>query len=547
MKKIVTLIILTITLLSCSDFLDIKPKDFTSPTNYYSNEDDLNHAIATVYNTGLSMYGRYLSSQFPLGTDEGFFKNTSSTTSFDIMTYKNDAGAGDLAWVWQSLYKGIDRANEFLEYADQANCSDSIKTTLKGEALFIRAYYHFVLATYWGSVPMRLKSTKDLNSLNIPRTPEVDLYAQIVKDMKESETMVLDIDKLGYAERVTKSAVQGILARVCLFAAGRTGDRSYYTEARNSALKVINSGKHALAPSYQDIFINLMQDKYNVKESIFEVGFYGSTYDNNYRCAVFPSYFGQRTSFPSTNTANYIGTQGQYGKGLFSAVSSAYIISTSYLYDAYETGDLRRDWTMLDYTYKNWNTLTIVPEKTNYKFRFVGKYRREYEINFPLYKWGNSTNWPLLRYSDVLLMYAEADNELNGPQADAIEYVNMVRRRAFGVDPKVKNQTVDKIFTSKDEFFSYLKDERLREFAFEAIRKMDLQRWGIFYEQMKKMQTIIENTSVDDLKPAQSYWPGLPLAEQTYLNFDHKNVLYPIPLSEMSVNKALNNENNPGW
>lgn len=545
MKKLILFVFAAISLLSCDDFLNLKPKDFTSPTNYYTNEDDLNHAIATVYSTGLSMYTKYLSAEFPLGTDEGFYK--ASTTNFYGLIYKFDAGEPDLGWVWQSLYKGIDRANEFLEYADNANCSDSIKTSLKGEALFMRAYYHFIITSYWGSVPMRLKSTKDLNSLNIPRTPEAELFAQIVKDMTESVDMVRDIESLGYSERVSKSAAQGILARVCLFAAGRTGDKAYYAEARKWSLEVIKSGKHALASSYQNIFINLMQDKYDVKESIFEVGFYGNTYDNNFRCAVFPSFLGQRTSFPTSNTVNYIGTQGQYGKGLFYAVGNGYFLSTSYLYDVYETGDLRRDWTMQDYTYKSWNTLTVVPEKANYKFRFIGKYRREYEINFPLYKWGNSTNWPLLRYSDVLLMYAEADNEINGPQADAVEYVNMVRRRAFGKDPMVADPAVDKNFASKEEFITYIKDERLREFAFEAIRKMDLQRWGIFYDQMKKMQTIIENTAAADLVPAQSYWPGIPLAVLTYSNFDTKHVLYPIPLSEMSVNKALNGENNPGW
>jgi hypothetical protein len=544
MKKTIILFIVSIFIISCDDFLELTPKDFISPVNYYSNLTDLNRSISTVYSSGLGMYTRYLSEQLPNCTDEGFYKISNP----DLRVYNYDAGNSDLGWIWTSLYKGVDRANEFIENVDRADCSDSIKMNLKGEALFLRAYYHFVIATYWGSVPMHLESSKDPKILNVPRTPEPELYAQIVKDMEQAEGMVADINKFNYSEKISKSAVQGILARVCLFAAGRTSDRSYYEKARNWSLKVIQSGKHALNPSYQNIFVNLMQDKYDVKESIFEVGFWGSTYDSNYKCNAFASGLAARTSFPASNTLNYIGTPGQYGQGNFLSVGSGLHFGTSYLYDKYEAGDLRRDWTLQPYTYKSYNTLTVVPEKPTYKFRFIGKFRREYEINFPLYKWGNSTNWPLLRYSDVLLMFAEADNEVNGgPQPEAIEYVNMVRRRAFGVDPSIKNPTIDKIFTSKDDFFVYLKDERMRELAFEAIRKMDLSRWGIFYDQMKSVKTIIENTPATDLVGAQSYFPGITFAVAPYANFDKRNALCPIPTAEMTVNKALNGENNPGW
>ena len=137
----------------------------------------------------------------------------------------------------------IDNANNFLENADNADCDVQLIRQMKGEALFLRGYYHFLLTAYWGDVPLRLSSTKTAEEVHIPRTASSEVYTSAIKDMKESLDMVADISEHGFGGRVSKQAVKGILARVCLNAAGRIPDADasyYYTEARTWAKSLMD-------------------------------------------------------------------------------------------------------------------------------------------------------------------------------------------------------------------------------------------------------------------------------------------------------------------
>ena len=200
-----------------------------------------------------------------------------------------------------------------------------------------------------------------------------------------------------------------------------------------------------------------------------------------------------------------------------------------------------------------------------FKFRWPGKFRREYEINLPVYSWGNSTNYPLLRYSDVLLMFAEADNYVNkGSTTESLEAINQVRRRAFGLDPMSPAADIDKTAMSQEDFLKYIKDERARELAMESHRKLDLIRWGDFLDRMDEIGTWLEDLPVKVTVngnevfnplftqngsgfPYNSTNPtGPEMVARSYKNVAKRHLLLPIPEMEMSVNRAIV-KNNPGW
>src|SRR5690606_17519146 len=248
-------------------------------------------------------------------------------------------------------------------------------------------------------------------------------YTFIYNEMVEAEAMVADITAYNHAGRVSKSAVRGILARVCLFMAGNPNHmEGMYKEALKWAEKVIDDGYHELNPDYSQVFVNLIQDKYDTKESIWEVEFFttgiGEIYENTGSLGVI---LGIRQS----NAAYGVGTP-------------SFQVQEA-LYNKYEAMDLRRDWAISPFMYQNNNQALgkVYFDENQLYNRYIGKFRREFELIEERSN-QNGTNFPILRYSDVLLMAAGAENEINGPTEKAVDYINRVRRRAHGSGKALK-------------------------------------------------------------------------------------------------------------
>ena len=538
--------------------LDTEPLDFTAPSTWYQNQEQLESALAAVYDPLRNCYSVYLSVEFSQGTDECFSKE--STPKLVPYYYNYDTGNNTVKLVWQYLYKGIDNANNLLENADNADCDPALITQIKGEALFLRAYYHFLLTAYWGDVPMKLESTKSAEDVQSPRVPSEKIYEQVISDMAASLDMVPDIAALGFGGRINKQAVKGILARVCLNAAGRLDKPEYYEYARDWAESLIKEKVCYLNPDFSDIFIKLMQDQYDIKECLWEVECYGNVDSNEMReTGQFVAYYTPAYSTQDYLVDNTTKKSIARGRGVF--------YCTPQFYDYFEDGDLRRDWTIMPYMYKSGTVFEQIPYNEEFRFRWPGKFRREYEINLPVYSWGNSTNYPLLRYSDVLLMFAEADYMVTGSiSSDALEAVNKVRRRAFGFDQNTPVPDVDKTdFDADGGFMEYIQKERARELAFESHRRLDMLRWGIFIERMHEIGEEIaaiplkvydegSGTEVDNpiFTQSGSGFPmnttptGPEMMARSFRNVDQKHLLMPIPELELSVNKAIT-DNNPGW
>jgi hypothetical protein len=506
---------------SCNKILDTTPQDFISPVNYYNSEKDLESALTGVYDRlgDNRMYSQGMAC-YLVFSDEFFMKNQTSGINANII----DASTLEVNRHWESIYVGIERANMLLENINKPKeISEQRRNEIKGQALFLRAYYYFMLADEFGSVPLKLQSTKSPEEAPLPGTPVAQIYEQIIKDMKEAEGLVRNISEYGYNTRITKTAVQGILARVYLTMAGAPlNDVSKYAEARKYADSVIQSGVHKLNPDFKQIYINHVKEVFDIGEGIWEVEFKGANKGEIQEGGMIGSYNGI--------TCGNIDTGYGYD----------YVHATAKLYNAYEAGDSRRDWTVAPFRFVTAGQTVVrtawaadqLYERSN------GKWRREYETLLPRDQSYTGTNWPLLRYADVLLMYAEADNEVNnGPSEQAYKAINMVRRRGYGKDPAIPDASIDvPAGLSKQDFQELIMSERLRELAFEGLRKHDLIRWGIY-----------PSTMQNQIREYQSNMPAAlrDAAIAQAQRITGRSVLFPIPNSEMAVNPNI--QQNPGW
>lgn len=508
---------------SCKKFLDTEPTDFFSPTTYYTDEEHLNFGLAGVYDMlgSTKLYGAQLHTRHNFEADEGFYNSSAQLNGPSVHNYTaNDPEIRDF---WRYLYIGVTRANAFLQAIDRnTEIPITFRDRVRGETLFLRGYYYFLLVQNFGGVPLVLTPTTSPDDIDIPKSTEKEVYNQIIEDMEKAEKLVDPIQKIGFGGRVSKSAVRGILARVCLNMAGEpVKDISKFERASYWAKKVIDDTEagHTLNPDFRNIFINYAADKYDYKESIWEVEFFGNNTDANQEAGYVGSWIGIR------NTGN---NNVGYGFGR--------ILVTGKLYRTYEKEDLRKDWSITNFYYNAAGEeilYPIDPAPENQYNRYPAKYRRQYEVVLPKASQQTPINFPLLRYADVLLMYAEAENEVkSGPTPQAYDAINKVRRRAFGylLNNDGGNTTHDiPAGKGKFDFFKAIVDERSRELCFEALRRPDLIRWGMFVETMKETLALMNN----DLLPTESW------KSSTFKNASSKHVVYPTPTYELELNKML--------
>jgi len=427
MKRILFILFISVTALSaCKKILDTTPTGTLTPLQSYTSNAQIQAALSGIYTNfkGGINYAQFYSAYMTVGTDETYFYNT----AFGYTQYNNLATDGQITTFWKSCYASINYANTLLDNIDVSAAGKVDSATVrkaKGEALFLRGYYYFMLAQWFGDIPMQLHATTDPTQGQIARTPVKQVYDQIIADMTAADGMLYDqtSSSLGYSERVSRTAVEGILARVCLYAAGQpVNDTKRYADALAWSTKVVQSGQHTLLSDYRQPFIDEARNAYN-KENIWEVGF--------------------NQAAPGTVGAGggigvYLGVPMTSSNGTTSSGGIAYDTGYVYgyaklhprLYVSYQSGDYRRDWNCSNYIY----TGTVKSPLTAGMLwsRYPAKWRREYEASVSRStQMQSSENFPLLRYSDVLLMQAEAENEVNGPTATAYNAINLVRRRAI--------------------------------------------------------------------------------------------------------------------
>lgn len=606
-RFIISILIFTACCISgCSKFLDRQPTDFVSPNQYYSSEEELNSALSAVYDIlgHNNLYAYRMLLLNGLEGDDGYYARASATGT---QVHSFSTSNNEVAVCWGILYIGIARANNLLVNIDNnPDVNDEARSVIRGEALFLRAYYHFLLTQLYGDIPLFTAPVASANDVNTPAAPSRDVYNQIIEDMTAAEALVLPVNGAGFSGRVTKSAVRGILARVCLQMAGNpVNDITKYAEARKWAKMVIDDAEagHALNPDFSQIFINMAQDIYETKESIWEVEFWGN-------------------ATGGYNETGYVGAvNGPRSTNVLTGTGFGGIRGTSRLYDLFDEADQRKYWSLARFTY---NATGANGSKTFFEVSTVqrkytldcGKFRREYELLAPKANNVGPHNFPLLRFSDVLLMYAEAENEINGPTTEAVEAVNRLRKARWSsgirsvaitsagsgytsaptvtfsggggsgaqatavVSAGRVNQIIfaDDAVTGRKYGHSYSSFptitlsggggtgaaaevtaiNRIEDAAIPAANTLSKDAFREFiqdersrelcFEGMRKHDLIrwgifVERMhTIADMLQAQS---PTNYAQEYYRNVDERHLLWPIPALELSLNLALTQ--NPGW
>ena len=450
---------------SCSDFLEQNPQTDLSENDFYKTADDILSAVNGVYSSLQEgdIYGNwYVFGEIPSDNTRNQLSG-SVTTQNEFDQFYIDTQNSMIANFWKAAYKVINRTNTVLGRIDGIEINTELANRYKLECKFIRALMYFNLVRVYGDVPLVLKEISISESYDILREPKENVYNQIIADLKEAQDLPVSYSTAEDG-RATQGAAKALLANVYM-------TLHKYAEAETILAEIINSGQYSLLENtpgslnidgYKNVFSPV---NHNSKEGIFEIQFLkggygeGSNYANNFA--------------PENSGTNVVAVGGTGGNN----------IPEMDINNAYEEGDLRRDFSMSLGYYDNRKNNEWVES------RYVCKF-----MDVPYQNNDASNNYPVIRYADVILMYAEALNQ-NGKTAEACKYLNMTRRRGFGYQT-TETSPVDLQTTDKAQFALMVEQERRVELAFENHRWFDLIRTGRAVEVMRSKGFSLNETNL---------------------------------------------------
>ena len=450
---------------SCSDFLEQNPQTDLSENDFYKTADDILSAVNGVYSSLQEgdIYGNwYVFGEIPSDNTRNQLSG-SVTTQNEFDQFYIDTQNSMIANFWKAAYKVINRTNTVLGRIDGIEINTELANRYKLECKFIRALMYFNLVRVYGDVPLVLKEISISESYDILREPKENVYNQIIADLKEAQDLPVSYSTAEDG-RATQGAAKALLANVYM-------TLHKYAEAETILAEIINSGRYSLLENtpgslnidgYKNVFSPV---NHNSKEGIFEIQFLkggygeGSNYANNFA--------------PENSGTNVVAVGGTGGNN----------IPEMDIYNAYEEGDLRRDFSMSLGYYDNRKNNEWVES------RYVCKF-----MDVPYQNNDASNNYPVIRYADVILVYAEALNQ-NGKTAEACKYLNMTRRRGFGYQT-TETSPVDLQTTDKAQFALMVEQERRVELAFENHRWFDLIRTGRAVEVMRSKGFSLNETNL---------------------------------------------------
>jgi hypothetical protein len=488
---------------SCKRYLEPAPISSFSPEYVFSNMQNAQKAVLGVYQdlAGDNGYGIRISMYFPYDNDEMIgIHQIGDNDRGDIAHFNANAGNGQINNPWNQLYQGIERANiciynipKMKDYTTGTALQKGELQRLHGEALTLRAQYYFELVRNWGDVPVQFVPSALMDDIYQPKTDRDTIYDHLLQDLQQAESLVpwrTDVGTLGDPadERITKGAVKGLRARIAMYRAGyslrrassvygqkmaRPADyRTYLQMAKDECADLMaHREQHTLNASFKALFKDGIDAHAfdPAGEVMFQVAMAGGAGANDSKLGY---YDGVKVNASLTGNAA-IGVLPTY----------------FYLFDSTDT---RRDVTCAAYEVNaDLSTLKIHPPTTIVE----AKFRRDW-ISNPSQMTSSAQyyglDWPLLRFSDILLMFAEADNELNGsPSQAAIDAFEEVRKRGYGGNAALIGTTP----ADHDGFFNALVKERSLEFGGEGIRKFDLIRWNLLKDRLADAKTNLTNMS----------------------------------------------------
>ena len=466
--RIAILCALTTILGSCTDMLDKEPISQLSVDNLFNTEEGADAAVVGCYSF---LYGTgYYWQERWVFAFEGTDISGSGGGSAD---YQWTAGENRWSDWWLTTYQAICACNVTISRLNKSSFDESVKDKLLAEARFLRAFYYYHALTYWGGVPLLKDEISSLDQVsNVKRCTREELAEFIITEAGEA-AKVLDKDP-DVPARISKGAALMLQAKVYMW-------QEQWEDAAKTCEAIMALNKYDLFDQYSDVFSVQYE---NQKEHIFSVQFNADYTEFSARMLW---YLG-----PSKDEWDKFN-----GLGGCSAPAS--------FYDKYDEWDYRLEHNLA----KTWRNQPFKDSRIaiiKYWDRTGNQLLDHDGLNFPVF-----------RFADVLLMYAESLNEWKlGPTQEAYDAVNRVRVRA-GVD-EIENYDYDK-------FKSFIQDERARELCYEGHRRFDLVRWGILVETVKRVSQEINSKGYE------------------YVNERHN--LCPIPETEIIKNGSL--EQNPGY
>ena len=459
-KSIITIVFATILFVSCDDQLEIAQNDNITAENLYNTESGALAGLAGAYSRIVSNYREaIINAQYPTNyTDEGHYNRNGLRS---ILKNNFTASEPSLRSIWGTYYEAVSATNTLITGLKNSPLSEDVKSAYLADAYFLRAFVFFDIQKAFGGVegiPMPLEET---NKQLLPRTPGIDVYKQIVSDLELAEQN-LPTAAASIVGRANKSSARGLLAKAYLYMASNPfNEPGAYEKAREWSKKVIDDAYHDLNPSYEDVFNQLAMEKYEKKEMLFQIGFSFANLDSQ-QSSKLGSAFGMKMDDELCG-----------GKGFALTYATISLIQK---YRA-DPSDERGFWNTYPYFNKRNNNCEL--STINNQFTYpASKYRRLLESDNTNTSYGPH-HWPVLRFSDVLLMYAEAENKITPGSALALNAVNRVRNRAKATP---LNAITDEL----------IQEERLLELCFEGQRKFDLVRWGILEQKVNETKTIME-------------------------------------------------------
>ena len=479
-----------LSVVGCKKYTEVDPVSQYSIEQAFSDVSNATTALIGVYDElqGDNGYGIRISMYYPYDSDEGIVSGNIDNGRRGIGRYQLLLTNSEIANPFRQLYRGIEKANLCIEqiplmkqYTSGTVAEQASLKRLHGEALTLRAQFYFELIRNWGDVPAPM----------IPAYKQVDLYPVAADRDSTYDKLLADLavakDLLPWRtdagprnERITKGAAKALRAKIALFRGGyalranqqmeRKSDyRTYYQIALDECTELLaRRDQHDLNPSFSDIWRKVTSFTYDPKgEIVFEVGAGGGNGNSDSRMGNYDG--------PTLNNAS------RYGAG-----GGGVQMLPNYFY-AFDSVDTRRDVTITHYQVTSSSNI-----KSQRKLGELntGKYRRDWRVPLlPGTVLNVGYNWSLIRFSDVLLMYAEAVNEINnGPSALAISAFEEVRKRGYAGNTASIGVTP----TDKTGFFNAIENERFLEFGHEGIRKYDLLRWNLLATKLAETRTKIQ-------------------------------------------------------
>lgn len=497
MRKYI-LLALTLTLGSCSDFLDVSPSDRLTQVDFWKTRQHAEAALVGTYNALLNanIYGGVAMIAMEAATPNAFTYNNTGGGNFIAQGIHDAANNGIINNKWGACYVGIGRANTLLSNIGGIAMDETTKKRYAAEAKFLRALFYHDLWLYYGGVPLILETPNLEKQGTLPRNKADEVYAQIIKDCDEA---VVDLPQLGTTRgHASKGAALALKARTMLY----KGD---FQGSATAAKQIIDGKSYTLFADYRELF---QLDKEGNSEVIFDVQFKNPEFTHSMDITF--TDFNSIAPLPDLLNDYYM--------------TDGLPASQSKLFDSKKPYD-NRDPRM--------NQTNILPGSTfraktvlANTFGFTGIGQKKYTVykdnedRATIAEGQSELNYMVFRYADVLLMFAEAQNEVAGPSQAVYDALNLVRKRA-GMPNFPTGLT-------KDQMRAEIRHERRIELAGEGLYYHDIRRWGTAE---KVMNTDIFN------------FAGGKIGTRKF-NKD-RDYLWPVPTVVLQNNTAL--EQNPGY